>query len=172
MVKPLIIIGTGRCIWGDFSKAKELVDSYDVMLVNHIIYTFPENAKHFCTLHPDWYRSYRGHWQGREVPHQHFAKSYPEIRAACSGLFATWVGITLGYDRIMLVGMPMDDSGHYYDPPDHKGCYAHYLPMMAEWQQDAPLWHDKVKSFAGKTKQWLGEPTEEWLYGLQKRTGT
>ena len=90
-----------------------------------------------------------------------------------SGLGAIYVGLALGYEPIVLAGCPMDNTGHFFDPPlGHpmaKVRLTNFDPqeaMLSKTNKNEKIWRranetifeGRVKSLSGKTRDWLGAP--------------
>jgi|GEM_PF-3540479 len=67
-----------------------------------------------------------------------------------SGLLAAWIGLSIGYKKIILIGVPLDGRVH-----------AKFLPAL---KRQTELFKN-VRSVSGNTKDALGEPTEDWIHG-------
>lgn len=169
----LLVMGGARCLWSDLDQLDGGVQKWpgEIMAVNDIGAHFQGPLHHWATLHsrymPGW-RAYRqGHCYGdtlRAVTHA--LDAAPDIDFAWrmtphggnGGLFAALVGLLLGYDRIVLAGIPCDGQGHYFDPPNvaHSGFGRDDL---VEWEffRDA-FFGDRVRSLSGKTREILGAP--------------
>lgn len=169
MDKPLIILGCGRNVWDDMRKAKALTFNPHVMLVNHMGFLFPHKAHHFASVHPDWFepvlhfhRGARDDWEPLKFHKPEMYRGHvPD--GADSSLFATGVAAHIGYEKIILCGVPLDEGGHFYDPPGYDKYKYLYDHCVYEWKEGIQQWGDKVRSMSGQTKEWMGEPTEEWL---------
>ena len=72
-----------------------------------------------------------------------------------SALFAVRVGLMLGYDEVVLCGVPLDTTGRFYDAPWDKGVDLNVVDM-AEWEQFLPFMKGRVKSMSGRTRDLLG----------------
>ena len=75
-----------------------------------------------------------------------------------SGLSAAILAVLLGYDRIILAGMPADGGGHYY-PWMYRRANEHvqaYLPAWARLYNE--FFEGKVRSLSGNTRDILGAP--------------
>ena len=74
------------------------------------------------------------------------------------------IGLALGYNKIILAGVPLDGSGHFFDPPDKetKQFSGQNIDLEWKWANDKYI-KGRVKSLSGRTKEWFGEPTEDWL---------
>jgi hypothetical protein len=81
----------------------------------------------------------------------------PGATGGSSGLFAAVVALALGYDPVYLCGVPMDASGHFYDPPRlETRQFATDIEEM-EWRKAKSLFFNgRVKSMSGRTREWLG----------------
>lgn len=79
----------------------------------------------------------------------------PDGGGGSSGLFAVRVALALGYGRVILAGMPLDDSGRFYDPPQIRKLdfASHYLDA---WVKALPDFQGRVVSCSGMTKTLLG----------------
>ena len=73
-----------------------------------------------------------------------------------SGLLAVHVALGLGYDNIILAGIPMDNDSRFYDPPGPKSYGAE--SNRDWWIKSLPLMNGKVRSCSGWTRSLLGEP--------------
>lgn len=128
----LLIVGSGRCVWDD---VRGLPEFSQVMCVNDMGMYWPGPVRH-------WYSNdveQLVHWnEGRRRTytqqfgtvgrlHSCFARSHlsnvhhwPFPGQGSSGLLAIIVALTMGYAPITTAGLPFDNSGHFYDPPnDH-----------------------------------------------------
>lgn len=75
-----------------------------------------------------------------------------------TGLSATILGVLLGYDRVILAGMPADGGGHFYPwtirrPHEHVQAYG---PAWTRLRDE--FFEGKVTSLSGNTKEILGTP--------------
>lgn len=174
---PLLILGGGRCVWDDWKAAtiavknRPRVFNGDVMAVNDIGQYLHGMLHHWFTLHPEympgWLTFRMGHLYGEGTrPTTHSHKGAPEIDriwpgavvGGTSGLAAPLVGLMIGYAPILLAGMPMDASGHFFDPPgeaDHGLTEWHVQEAWRAAQRD--FFGGRVKSFSGNTREWLGD---------------
>ena len=174
-----LVAGSGRCLWDDIERLwrKHPNWSGDFLGINWAGLWLPFPVKHIVSLHP----TYLKHWvalRDGSDGHIHTHSSRPEEGvesvwefrnpAGMSGLFGAKVALGLGYSSVVLVGVPMDNSGHFYDPPDGL-TLAGYPPFeipnyharasMLEWElaRDEEF-AGRVKSMSGITRQMLGEP--------------
>lgn len=86
-----------------------------------------------------------------------------------TGYFAILSSIAMGYERIVIAGMPLDNGRHFYDPEGTEGpqwigrAYTQWMDFKIK-VPDA----EKVKSMSGYTAFILGEAKKEWLSGNGK----
>lgn len=139
------------------------------MAVNAMGMFYPGKINHWVSVHRDAFEPTMRFWRRHqaEPPEFHHPSRWNQFSSGgSSGLFAVRVGIALGYDKIVLAGIPLDGTGHWYDPPKAKPRPYLDRATRLEWaqlkqSQDAI----KVRSVSGVTKTWFGEPTEDWLDG-------
>lgn len=170
----LVIVGSARCVWEDLSKIN--FRSHDVMCLNDMIMHFPGELSHvYSNDHrwlPKWLEARRPRYvkDFQKTPVVHTCqtgastmKVWPWPGHGSSGLNACYTGLALGYERIILCGIPLDDSGHYFDPPWVKTNFNKEVPEKngepRYWENAAKQYFDgKVKSMSGRTKDLLGAP--------------
>ena len=151
-------------MWEDLEKVG---GSFDVMCVNDIIMHYPGEIQYAYSndVHwlPKWVNARRPRYvmeQGKPSLHSCNQGSgitqWPFPGHGNSGLGATYVGIAMGYSELILCGIPMDGSGHYFDPPS---ATTNYTPGMRFWKNVKKI-HPKVYSMSGNTKDLLGEPPQ------------
>lgn len=176
---PLLVMGGGRValgggryetVWDDYAKVRPWKG--EIMAVNDVGMHLHDRVRHWVTLHSEYmagWRSYRqGHLYGsgdRPMTHSHKDKSasvdcvWPMAQlGGTSGLFACFIGLLLGYDEIVLAGVPMTGSGHYFDPPWVGSNFADdSTKLVWRWSQ-TNIFEGRVKSLSGWTKELLGAP--------------
>jgi hypothetical protein len=165
----LLIMGGARCVWDDLEALGEF--NGDKMAINDIGSHYHGYIRHWTTLHPaymKWWMDYRmGHNYGNRGHVQtHSFKHHPDIAhywplediGGSSGLAGILIGLLLGYSEIVLAGIPMDGSGHYFDPVKAKsGLLGSGNDQPWFWCRDN-VFAGRVKSMSGKTRGWLGAP--------------
>lgn len=170
----LLIVGTGRCLWQDVLGVPE---TPNVMTVNDAIMYWPGVIKHSYSNDVEQLV----HWaEGRRKPlvqlygaggklHSCFARSHlsnvnhwPVPGQGSSGLVAIFVALMLGFDNITVAGLPFDNSGHFYDPPEsHNLRRDHYWSNFLNETPDRlikrslPLFRGKVRAISGRLKEAL-----------------
>ncbi len=161
----IVICGSGRSLWEDFSKLRP--EPFDIMAINGAVYGLTR-FKHLASLHADMI----AHWRlARGVRNDcgvlspahpctthsdNFAPGVDRvhkdqtIRGGNSALFGLQIALLqLGYEQAALCGVCLDTRGHYYDPP---GTYA--APgSIWPWEQAAVLLKGRVYGMSGVTKE-------------------
>lgn len=79
-------------------------------------------------------------------------------RSGSSGLFAAKVAlIDLGFDRVVLCGVPMDRRPHFFDREDWKSAEG----FRSAWLAVPQTYRDRMRSMSGWTRVLLGSPETE-----------
>ena len=177
----LIILGGAKCLWDDYLKVKTLLTRYNIMCINDIGCQFKaEPIHHAVSLHRRILPSVRYMRQEKSMPEHvvtHCHRPFEGVQVVwtleqvggTSGLFATQIALALGYTRIILCGIPIDGTGHYWDPEnvnDNKSTKFDDKPSLNVWSQmieKNEFFGQRVRSMSGRTKNLLGYPTPEWL---------
>jgi hypothetical protein len=165
----LLIVGSGRTVWQDLELIIDSEDR-DVMCLNDMIMHYPYRYQYAFSndarMLPAWVAARRPRyamengdvtmhsvhedWHGKVT-------KWPFPGHGYTGLNACYVGLGMGYNDIILAGVPSDDSGHYFDPPYLQYTQA-YQKSKKYWLNAIPLFEGKIKSVSGMTAEWLGEP--------------
>jgi len=170
----LLIAGSARCVWQDIKTFYKSNLYHDVMCVNDVGMHFPGRVDHWYSndsrMIQRWRAARRPRYtreHDREMPpvtHSCFGGAdyrWPWPGHGSSGLNAVYTGLALGYQRIVLAGIPLDNSGHYFDPPWVKGNFVSEVPdrkgAPKYWQMAArEVFHGRVRSMSGRTADLLG----------------
>lgn len=176
----LIIVGCGKGVWDELNQLILMLEAYEkkyeLMAINLAIFGLEAAKKvdrlplvHWASVHPEYFVFKRLH--GYMVA-THSNKPGPGVdyvwnncnTGGGSALWATKIAIEhLHKTHIILVGVPMDSKGRFYDSPwsqypDYNAFGSHH-----PWQISVEDFQNKVRSMSGYTKELLGEPTLEWL---------
>lgn len=157
---PLRIVGSARCVWDDLQRAP--FPEAPIMALNWTG-IFLRDAVHWASLHREICAPIVAARDAFNRPvraqpmHAHTWKKnapgvdtvwFGDVPPDFTGCFAVMLALTLGYSPIVLCGVPMDSSGHYYDALDaqHKALgptndswyalareHAHELYSMSGW---------------------------------------
>lgn len=175
----LLILGGGKSVWDDYFAARELFDSYYVMCVNDIAGQFKvEEVHHAVSLHSPILPAVRALYRQKSMLNDfttHSDHAAPGVdcvwnmqnSGGTSGLFAVKIAMAMGSRHIVICGIPMDNSGHYFDPPDahlNKTDNFNVSSWLAPWEDvgRSIVARERVRSMSGNTAQLLGKPTKEW----------
>lgn len=187
----IIILGSGLHVYEDMAGARQLLPKAHLGAVNiaalglkPLIHAGRERLYHWFSLHPEHFILKHQYGISKAWCHTSFRKNYedrtmynvdycwPVITSGTSGLFAARVALLLGYEKIVLAGVPMDGTRRFFDHPDSKVDVFATDHVAEEWQNalKQERFRDSVRSMSGRTREWLGEPTEEWIYGKFQST--
>ena len=176
----MLILGGGRCIWEDYFAAREIMPTSCTMAINDIAGQFKvEPIVHAVSLH------------ARVLPAIRLLRiEKNDARSVCthsdkrgegvdfvwnmanlggtSGLFAVKIALALGCKKIILCGVPIDGTGHYFDPPDPvKNLSENFesIACLSPWNcvAQSQVAKDRVRSMSGNTARIFGKPTKEWV---------
>lgn len=172
----LVIVGSGRCVWDDLEQL--LPVTCDVMAVNDMIMHYPDKLTHAYSNDFDmlnnWVAARRPMFKqldGKVRTHCCFPCPGAEIHNVkghgSSGLNAIYVGLELGYDEIIVCGVPLDNNGHYFDAPWIRTNFENEIPTKKRpgadqirfWSRaKETVFKGKVFSMSGRTGDLLGRP--------------
>jgi len=174
----LVVCAGGACIWEDLKKVPGFVEdkwdqNFDFMAVNDIGMHLPYKLSHWYSNDAwlaKWGKARRPRFsrEGRLFNSYQdetiLFHSYTKVEGAIewgwpgggtSSLNATLTGLGLGYQKIYLCGVPLDDSPHYFDPFWTR-CNFSRSGGLREWQNARDnLFGGKVESMSGNTKRIL-----------------
>lgn len=185
--KNLVVCGDGFNVWQDLEdfgcrsnappKGRVDKDGWHFLTVNKLVETFPGSIEHCYSNQPHLLNQFvaarRQEYALEFGPPRHThsimegAKHrWPWGGHGTSGLGAVLVGLGLGYDRIVLCGMPLDDGPHNGEPHWRKTTFASSEASGSKnggkdshWAKAIDLaFGGKVKSMSGRTREWLGPP--------------
>lgn len=176
----LLIVGCGRCVWDDLMKVDTtFMSDCHVMVLNDMGTHFPGRYKHWYSNDdkklPHWSEGRRDShriFHGTDIKYHTnypgtFGTQWPFHGKGGSGLVACFVGLALGYDNVLLAGVPFDDSGHYYDPPvNHPVFERRKASNFTNETQDQyvldamTFFEGKVKSLSGRSKSLLSAESQ------------
>lgn len=75
-----------------------------------------------------------------------------------SGLFALRLALHMGFARVLLCGIPLDGSGHFYDPPGAAGYFTDQRPYWEPFRN-----HPSVRATSGYTRELFGPPEKGFI---------
>lgn len=179
----LVVCGDAACIWSDLesfgcrSDNSVAKDGWEFMTVNKLVEVFPGHIEHAYSHSAQALESFinaRRHEYREEFVgprYTHSLHSGTDVTWNWSGhgtssLGAALTAVALGYDRVVLCGIPLDNGPHNGEPHWRK---THFETSEAvsnpatgmddHWKRAVDLaFEGKVKSMSGRTRQWLGQP--------------
>lgn len=178
-----LVIG---CAEGNFDEAREAIDLQKPDLVYCVKIAgimWPERFDYWVGLHPEWQAGYSeerrklghpdgyktvaclsaelGNKQGQIPVDRRSSYRWPGMNAsASSGIFAAKVALE-DCDKVILAGVPMTTGKHF----TRGKAWTQFTSFDDGLRQSIPHLKDRVRSMSGRTKQFLGAPTPEWLAG-------
>ena len=149
------------------------------MTVNKLVETLPGDIEHCYSNEPqtllrfiasrrtEYTREFNAPQQTHSIT-QGCKWTWPFGGHATSGFGATLVAVGLGYDKIVLCGMPLNDGHHNGEPPWRQTQFTNEAAdtvgtgMNKYWEHGKKLaFENKVRSMSGRTRDWLGD-AKEW----------
>lgn len=166
-----LVVGSGRCVWDDLGAARSvtMVGWDHVICVNDVGMHYPYYVNHWYSndiqMLPKW-------MEARRPRHKIDFESDIQVHSCCDGvkwkwpwpghgsssLNAVFTALGLGYEKVILCGVPLDDSGHYFDPPWVKTNFARDATVR-HWKLLAPKFEGRVRSMSGNSREILGGPS-------------
>jgi hypothetical protein len=173
-----LVAGGAQCVWEDMARAEAMLGKPDILVGVKDIW-MEMRVDHFCTFHADRIkkelatRRKRGLpdpsaiWTNSAVkipPIPEIEIKYLNLRGGSSGLLGVMVALR-NADKVVLCGIPMNPEMRHYHQRKHGKPWREGKLYLAHWQQHLPTLRGRVKSMSGNTKEMLGYPTREWVYG-------
>jgi hypothetical protein len=174
-----LIFGRGRGVWDEMVAARQIGYFDIVIAVGKAACDYPGFLDHWVSFHAElfdkwsarrkelffpmqgitfWTSRYQG--KARAIYANGFKINEVRQEGGSSGLIAVKVAQALGARRIVLAGIPMEESfGHY----DEVGAWDEARTHRAIWEKEAHLLQENVRSMSGWTQQRFGSPSKEWL---------
>jgi hypothetical protein len=184
--KSLVICGDAIGVWQDLEafgcrhdigRGRVDKEGFDFLTVNKLVETFPGHVEHCYSNEPSVLLRFiaarrQEYTREFEAPsHTHSisggaAWTWPFGGHGTSGLGAVLVGLGLGYDRIVLCGIPLDDGPHNGEPHWRRCAFKSSEAAGSVstgrnshwWRAKQLAFDDKVRSMSGRTREWLGAP--------------
>lgn len=174
-MRPVIITGSAENLFLDLAHLREELikpPECDVICVNRSVLYYPFFFQHWASLHADLIRDLQ--WVKNKCSfktHSHrpapgIDKVWPiDAWNGDSGLFAARIAVRMEYTKIILCGIPLDSRRKIYQIKENGNSFD-CTSNLKLWQGTArDEFEGRVKSMSGNTREILGEPTKEWLYG-------
>lgn len=180
--KNLAVCGDAACVWDDLEtlgckkthgRGRVEKEGWDFMAVNKLGEVFPGNIEHWYSNEAQHLKKfvearrqeYKFEFHGPN--HTHSCNKgarwhWPWGGHGTSGLSAVLTGIGLGYDRIAICGIPLDDGPHNGEPPWRRCNFKREAPDDKDgnpdlhWRKAIQLAFDgNVQAMSGRPRQWI-----------------
>lgn len=176
-----LVIGSAACVWDDLDRLGvrgDLNNGWHTVCVNDVIQHYPGVVNHGFSYQYRWLKHWVGgrreticshkvseKWGGVGLTHSRVGAqvNWPWPGNGTSSLGAVYTAIALGYDPIVLCGVPLDDGPHYFEPPWATCNFTNEVGnrvdgKMVHWQTSLSIFKGRVKSQSGRTRDLLGAP--------------
>jgi len=158
----LLIVGSGRCVWDDLLKVNR--NDFDIMCLNDMIMHYPERVNHAYSndwkMLENWLNARRPREAkefGRPTPHTCYGpNSWPWPGHGTSALNACYTALALGYSEVVLAGIPLDDSGHYWAATWKKSNFVKEAATRYWTGARDNVFEGRVRSISGRSHELLG----------------
>lgn len=184
----LVICGAAKCLWNDLARLPDNLNA-DWMAVNVAGVFVPHPVKYLVSLHETHVNEYRMQRRALGYPGEAITIAnggspdkvieFSGERGG-SGLYAIRCGLKLGYDKIVLAGMPIDSSRYFFDMPRMESLLPASIRMdgvradafqrswvgcvyAKTWKSVSEELKPNVRSMSGYTARLFGEPNDLWL---------
>lgn len=173
----LILCAGASCVWDDlarFGVCQEEAKTH-FMAINDIAMHLPMKIRHLYSndhrMIPAWIAARRPQYARKygAIEFTHSCQTggqytWPWPGHGTSSLGGTYTAIAMGYDPIILCGVPLDDTPNYFSPSWEKRNFTREVGdrddgQVAYWANAARgCFNGKVKSMSGRTRELLGAP--------------
>jgi len=185
--KVVLITGDGRTLHKDMEEFLSWNIPHDVMAMGRSINIYPGRVMHWANVD-----SYEAIWWAEHLPLKNdgkmpirhtlgehrgfdvdweiideikFEKGDNSMWYGSSALFAAYVCLALGYEKIVLAGCPLDSKGWWFFDEKEVGprwqgeCFMAWL----EFAKNGGF--RNVRSLSGYTAEMIGRPNKLWTNG-------
>lgn len=164
-----IVAASAACIWNDLRQVNQRAQ---VVCVNDMAMHFPGPVNHLYSNNDRWLDRWKAGRRDQyvkrfgevEVTHSNITGgqvTWPWPGAGTSSLGAVYTALALGYEEITLVGIPLDDSPHYFEAPWVTSTFSKQVPPKGDgrikyWADAAAnVFDGRVKAISGRLKDIL-----------------
>lgn len=190
----VLITGDGHTLLDDLKRFDEMDVPHDLYCVNHSVKAVKRLVNHWTAIDSE-----EAMWLAENLPNEAVPEGHRMVRhvigicpvgydyfweigkassddpkslmlwCGSTAYFAVLSAIWMGYQKIILAGVPLDRGPHWYDPPDDLRSPKWVGEVYTTWMDFARMAEaKKTRSLSGYSAFILGEPTEEWLNGHGK----
>lgn len=181
-MKRALVVGCSVDVWQEVEAAQKLCSFDTFYVIKMAGIHWEQGFFHWITLHPEFMDKYKEERRKLGLPdtysvvaphqnevgaHAHHPADrrityrWPNMSSSgSSGLYGAKVALDDGHDRVVLAGVPMQREANHFSRGRPWTDVDQFMPA---WTVSKPYIIGKVKSMSGWTKEFLGEPTAEWL---------
>jgi len=175
-----LILGCGPTVYRDYNKFITEYNGvpYTVWAVNDIAAYFTKRIDHFVCIDKELIapiKELRRQRHGNSDYKTHSLDgsdvdvtwNYNIRVARNSGLLAALAALHSGHKRVVLCGIPMDATGHFYELGARtKTDIYDTLINKSPWVSPLDKFKSRIRSYSGFTRKRWGEPTHAWVHGV------
>lgn len=165
-----LVVGSGCGVWEEYSLGAAAVSAPAIIAVNLMTVMLPlvhhavshhaagivhlTRARRVMSMIPFETETHSSEFHA-DVDHV-----WRDLRdlGADSGLLAVQVALRLGAQRVVVVGMPLDQQGHFYDEPATRMGGHDHTNYRRLWQKVLPELTGRVFGVRGFLLEFLGPP--------------
>lgn len=182
----VLITGDGHTLPGDVKRFDALNIPHDLFCVNRSMLFFQREVRHWAAVDVQecvWFsENYQGYFGTRICRHtigqmpiafdaywiaENNLEGYAKMLwTGNSSMLAILASFEMGYKKIILAGIPLDNGPHWYEPADTPG--PEWIGRVYQQWMDVKILRpeaERVRSLSGYSAFIFGEPTKEWLNG-------
>ncbi len=188
--RVIAITGDGNTMINDVKRFESWGVDHDLYCVNRSMLIFERQVDHWAAIDSEesaWFvENVNGKVQPEKPILRHTIGYFPgaydvfweqdfpfedeiqrRIWIGNTGYFAVLTALHMGYEKIVLLGMPLNHEPHWYQRPDEPPpmwagkAFTQWVDLVLKRPEAAA----KVKSMGGYSAFILGTVTKEWLNG-------
>jgi hypothetical protein len=175
-LKRALVIGSALTVFVEIEAALELSEFEGVIAAKGVGVHYPGPLVSWVSLHPDRFhkevleRRKKGYPDAAELVGHEGSPTTGIIKvpyrfegqrnSGSSGLFAVKRAFELGFDKVVLCGVPIDQSAGKLD---YGQRWLGSMTFRKGFEEALPHLKDRVRSMSGWTRGLLGPPSAEWL---------
>lgn len=179
-----IVLGSAPCLWEDLEDAIERLqlgqNRVENIAVNGAGVLFNGPLDIWASIHGtklvDWIEKRRtlysdmmdfdayGNFAKHETPDDCVIPWNRPNGNGSSGLYAVLLALELGFNKLILCGMPIDGEERITSDGEVEPGQTPYHHYRNGWMLRQGILSEHVRSMSGWTRDTFGEPTAEWLY--------
>lgn len=184
----VLITGDGGCLAKDVNRFESWGANHDIFAVNRSLVFHQRQVQHWAAVDLEETVWFTQNITDAQCPeHQVYRHTIGDLPGAVdfrwemvyewendyqqlvisgnSGYFAVLASIKMGYKKIILAGMPLDSTPHWYEDPSKNygpNWAGHVYTQWMDFKMQVPG-AERVRSMSGYSEFILGQATEDWL---------